>query len=131
LGVQHLVKEPRFADNNARAKNQAALAALLEEVFRTENSDHWIDALASRGVPCGPINTVEQVLADPQVRHREMVFDAYIPKLGKTQMIGSPIKLSDAPPMYRRPPPALGEHSAEIIDEYGLSEFELEPTTTP
>lgn len=121
LGLHHLIDDARFSDNNARAKNQKELAPLIEAALSTQTSEYWIDRLGPRGVPCGPINTVDQVLKDPQVLHRQMVFEVEDPKRGTLRMIGSPIKLSDTPTEYRRPPPALGEHTSEIIEEFGLT----------
>ena len=121
LGVRHLIDDGRFSDNNARARNQKALAPLIESVLITQTSAYWIEALAQRGVPCGPINTVDRVLEDPQVLHRQMVVEVEDPKLGTLRVIGSPIKLSATPTVFSRPPPALGEHTEEIIEEFCLS----------
>ena len=120
LGLNHLTGDPRFSSNNARARNQAELAPLIEAVLKTNSSGYWIEKISSRGVPCGPIYSVDQVLEDAQVLHRKMVVEMEDPRLGVVKMIGSPIKLSDAPTVLRRPPPMLGEHTDEIAAEYGL-----------
>ena len=121
LGLTGLVDDPRFLNNNLRASNQDKLAPLVEAVLRTNDSAYWIERISSRGVPCGPIYSVDQVLSDPQVLHRDMVVEMTDPRLGVLKMIGSPIKLSDAPATFRRPPPMLGEHTDEIAEEYGLA----------
>jgi crotonobetainyl-CoA:carnitine CoA-transferase CaiB-like acyl-CoA transferase len=120
LGVQHLVDDPRFVDNNARARNQEALVPLLESSLSQQSSAHWIDAIGKLGVPCGPINTVDQVLVDPQVLHRKMVVQMRDQSGKEINMIGSPIKLSDSPMVLDRPPPKLGEHTSEVLREFQL-----------
>lgn len=125
LGLKHLLDDSRFADNNLRAQNQAVLKPIIESVLKTESSDVWINRISSRGVPCGPIYTVDQVLSDAQVLHRKMVVEMEDPRLGTFKMIGSPIKLSDAPPVFRRPPPSLGQHTREVAAEYGFEDLNL------
>jgi len=93
---------------------------LIEAVLSTQGTQYWIDWIAAHGVPCGPIYTVDQVLSDPQVLHRNMVLELEHPRLGKINVIGSPIKLSETPVTMRRPPPALGEHTAEVAAEFNL-----------
>jgi formyl-CoA transferase/CoA:oxalate CoA-transferase len=120
LGLEHLLDDPRFVDNDTRARNQTELVPLIEAVLSTQGTQYWIDWIAAHGVPCGPIYTVDQVLSDPQVLHRNMVLELEHPRLGKINVIGSPIKLSETPVTMRRPPPALGEHTAEVAAEFNL-----------
>ena len=79
----------------------------------------WLDGLTERGVPCGPVNTLDQVFADPQVRHRQMQISVPYPGAqgGEVKLIGNPIKYSKTPVAYDRPPPKLGEHSEEVLEE--------------
>lgn len=120
LGLLHLLEDPRFGSNDLRAANQRELTPLIEAVLTTNTTQHWIERIASYGVPCGPIYAVDQVLSDPQVLHRDMVLEVEHPTLGRINVIGSPIKLSETPVTVRRPPPRLGEHTAEVVAEFGL-----------
>lgn len=123
LHLDHLADDPRFINNDARAKHQTELVPLVEAALVTETTEHWIELIASHGVPCGPIYGVDQVLSDPQVLHRNMVLELDHPRLGKINVIGSPIKLSETPVTMRRPPPGLGEHTAEVAAEFNLGEM--------
>lgn len=123
LELEHLLEDARFINNDMRAKNQSELAPLIEAVLTTRDTQHWIDRIASFGVPCGPIYGVDQVLSDPQVLHRNMVLELNHPRLGKIRVVGSPIKLSDTPVTMRRHPPALGEHTAEVAAEFNLGDL--------
>ena len=78
-------------------------------------SSDLIKSLEAAGVPCGPINNIDQVFEDPQVKHRGMKFEMPHPLAGKVPLVANPMRLSDTPVEYRRPPPTLGEHSAEIL----------------
>ena len=116
LGRPTLAGDPRFAGNEARVRHADALAAELEAALAAAPVAHWLARLESAGIPCGPIQDVAQVLADPQVRMRNMVIRA-----GDTEMAGNPIKLSTHPDPAERPPaPALDEHRAAILRELGL-----------
>jgi len=113
-----LVTDPLYRNNRARTENWTTLEPLLEVIFRQRTIAEWIAALESIGVPCGPINTIDKVLQDPQVLARNMIEEAVHPLAGKMRMAGSPIKLSDAPELVvREPAPTLGQHSAEILTE--------------
>lgn len=120
LGLQHLSGDARFCDNNSRARNQEALVPLIEEALSVHPSAHWIEVIAGLGVPCGPINSVDEVLCDPQVVHRNMVVKMHDSDGNEVSMIGSPIKLSDTATVLRRPPPKLGEHTEEVLREFQL-----------
>jgi crotonobetainyl-CoA:carnitine CoA-transferase CaiB-like acyl-CoA transferase len=122
LGLEHLMDDPRFRTNDDRARNQGELAPLLEEVLVTRPAHEWVERLAVLGVPSGPIHRVDEVLADPQVLHREMVVEINHPRLGPLKSIGCPIKLSDTPARIHRHPPDLGEHTTEV-----LARLEAEP----
>ena len=117
LGRPALAEDARFADNAARIANIDALEAEFEAVLTARPTAHWLALLEEAGVPCAPINTVEDVLADPQVAARNMVIRARDPVAGEVKMAGNPIKLSAyADPPERPPAPALDEHRAAILD---------------
>lgn len=118
-GAPELAEDIRFAGNSDRIRNRAELVPKLTALIAAYPSSHWISGLESRGVPCGPINRLDQVFADPQVIARAMTVDLPHPAAGgqPARLIASPIKLSETPIEYHRPPPILGEHSAEILGE--------------
>lgn len=126
LGLEHLANDQRFATNSDRAKNQVELAQIMEEVLITDSSSTWLKRLIEKGVPCGPINRVDQVLKDPQVLHREMVITVDDANLGSVNLIGSPIKLSKTPASVRNLAPSLGQHTDEILQELGYEGSELD-----
>ena len=118
LGRPALAEDARFADNGARNANIDALEAEFEAVLTTQPIAHWLAVLEAAGVPCAPINTVEDVLADPQVAARNMVIRSQDAAAGEVKMAGNPIKLSAYPDPKERPPaPELDEHRAAILGE--------------
>jgi formyl-CoA transferase len=114
-----------FTDTSARVRNRAALIARIESVTATEPKAKWLTAFHARGIPCGPINTYPEVFADPQVQSRQMVVEIDHPTLGRMPSLGSPIKMSETPPVVQRRAPLLGEHTAEVLREAGLSDEEI------
>ncbi len=118
-GRPDLAEDPRFATNELRVRNRKALYDLLPEITRAKTQAEWVDGLAKLGVPCSPVNTVDQVFADPQVRSRGMQISLPHPLAGKgsVDLIGNPIKFSETPVDYRRPPPTLGQHTDEVLRE--------------
>ena len=98
-------------------KNRRELIPLLEQLFAQSDIAHWLSILAAIGVPCGPINTIDQILNDPQVQAREMVIEVEHPSEGTVRMVASPLKIPTAPPVVRMPPPMLGEHTDQILHE--------------
>lgn len=129
-GTPELADDPRFATNALRCENRRVLYdELLPPLTRQKTKDEWIDGLAALGVPAGAVNTLDQVFDDPQVRHREM--QVQVPyddsETGHIDLIGNPIKYSETPIAYNRPPPKMGEHSDEVYRELlGLSDAELQ-----
>lgn len=117
LGCAELASDARFATNHARVAHRSELVPQLAERFATRPRDAWLAALASANVPCGPINTLDQVFADAQVRHRQMRVELPHALAGTVALVGSPLKLSATPVEYRLPPPRLGEHTAEVLGE--------------
>jgi formyl-CoA transferase len=125
-----LVDDPRFLDNTARLANRAALVSIVDDCCRAWTTDEFVARLDRHHVPCGRVRSIVEALADPQVAARGMLAYLPHPELGAVPTIGNPMKLSNAPPVYRRPPPALGEHSAEILRELGYDEAEVGHLTT-
>ncbi len=117
IGRADLARDPRFKDNAARIANRAALAALLQEVLAQEPTAIWAERLGAAGIPIGPVQTYDQVFADPQVVAREMVAEIDHPAAGAMRILGIPVKLSETPGALRRPAPRLDQHGAEIRAE--------------
>ena len=118
-GCPELADDPRFATNAQRSVNRRALYALLPEITARKTRAEWLDGLAALGVPAGPVNDLEQVFADPQVRHRGMkqpMAYAGVPG-GRVDLIGNPIKFSETPVDYRVAPPRMGEHTDAVLGE--------------
>jgi len=114
-GVPELAADERFASNDARVRNRELLVPMLEKMIVKRRRDDWVAALETAGVPCGPINTLEQVFEDPQVRHRELKVEAPHPLAGSVPMVRTPIRFSATPIEHHVPPPLLGEHTDEIL----------------
>jgi formyl-CoA transferase len=116
-GKKEWGEDIRFKTNAHRVENRSDLIPLLNELFAQDEISHWLSILESIGVPCGPINSIDQVMTDPQVRAREMVIDIEHTSAGSIQMVASPLKIPTAPPVIRLPPPMLGEHTEQILHE--------------
>jgi glutaryl-CoA transferase len=126
IGRPDLVSDERFATNAARVNNRDELVAALREIFLTRTMREWLDALEHAGVPCGPINTVADVFADPQVQARGMRLDLPHPTLGSVPSVANPIKYSATPLSYRSAPPMLGADTDEILrDILGIAPAEI------
>ncbi len=122
-----LASDPRFTTNANRVRNREALYALLPDVTVKKTQAEWVDGLAGLHVPCGAVNTLDQVFADPQVVHRGMHLKMPYPgsQSGEVDLIGNPIKFSETPVDYRHAPPTCGEHTDEVLQEFGLSPEEI------
>jgi formyl-CoA transferase len=119
-GDKELASSPAFATVPLRAKNREALIAHLNDVVRARPSAYWIEELNKAGVPCGPINTIDQAWEDPQVKHLGMAKEVNHAKIGTYEVVGQPIHMSRYPqPDTRRPTPDQGEHSEEVLRELG------------
>jgi formyl-CoA transferase len=116
-GKVEWAEDRRFRTNADRVNNRSDLIPLLDELFAQYEIVHWLSLLESIGVTCGPINSIDQVLADPQVQARGMVIDVAHPSAGLVRMVASPLKIPTASPVVRLPPPMLGEHSEQILRE--------------
>jgi crotonobetainyl-CoA:carnitine CoA-transferase CaiB-like acyl-CoA transferase len=120
-------RNPDFATVGARAKNRPALIAHLSEIMRRHPNACWIGLLAKVGVPCGPINTIDQTFADPQVQHLGIAKPVNHPKLGPKKVVGQPIHMSGYPqPDELRPTPDQGEHTDAILREIGYDNGAIE-----
>ena len=114
-GRPELAHDPRFATNAARVRNRVRVTAMLQELLGRNTVAYWTDTLAKGGVPCGPINDIASVFADPQVQHRGMRVEIEHPLVGALPLVASPLRLSRTPVEHRVPPPLLGQHSEEVL----------------
>jgi formyl-CoA transferase len=119
IGAEHLLAEADYADDKARLKNRDKLNAIIAETTRTRSSAEWIDALNQAGVPSGPIYRIDEVFADPQVRHLGIAQTVEHPTLGPLALVGQPFTLSRTPSSLRTATPAQGEHTDDILRELG------------
>ncbi|ANY18352.1 CoA-transferase [Bordetella pseudohinzii] len=122
IGRPEWASDPRFAANAARLANRQELIEGLLAITVTRGTREWISLLEQHGVPCGPINNVAEVFADPQVQARGMRIAMTHPQAGEVPLVASPIRLSDTPVSYRHAPPQLGQHTDAVLAAYlGLS----------
>lgn len=126
IGRPELAEDARFQKNSGRVVNREALIPLLAEAMLSGKRDDWLARLEAAGVPAGPINTIEQVYQDPQVLARGLRLEVPHTSAGTLPTVASPLRLSDSPVQYRRAAPLLGEHTAEVLQQYlNLSEEEI------
>ncbi len=114
-GCQHLPDDPRFATNPERVRNRDLLIPQLQEVFRKRTSQVWIALIYEIDIPGGPINTLDQVFAHPQLTAREILTEVPHPTAGAVKLVRSPMNLKRTPPQIRYAPPLLGEHTDQIL----------------
>lgn len=127
LDMEAFKDDPRFADNPARVENFNELKKILEERTKKNTSAHWLEVFDRVNVPNGPINTIAQVVTDPQVVARRMIVDVVHPVAGAMKIPGVPIKFSDTPADVEAPAPVLGEHTESVLTSLlGLSKEVIE-----
>jgi len=124
LGLEEEAKDPEVATDTLRTRNRAKTNAMLQRVLSTNTSAHWVAAFNQAGVPCGPVYAMDQVFADEQVRHLGLAMPVEHPVLGRIEMTRAPMNLEGAD-CARRPTPERGEHTDEVLAEFGFSEAEI------
>lgn len=122
---EELRDDPRFATNPARNAHRGELVALLTERFLERPRDHWLARLTQADVPCGPINLLDEALADPQVLARQMIVELEHPVAGLVRSLALPVHLRVGGLNYRLPPPTLGQHTDEVLSELGYAAEEI------
>ncbi len=125
IGRPDLLEDPRFLTNDDRVAHRSECVQVLSEIFQADTVAHWVEVITEAGVPCGPINRVSDVVADPQVLARGMIADITHPNVPGLRVPGSPLKLTETPPSVRHHPPLLGQHNREVLEELGYASAEI------
>lgn len=125
IGQPALAKHPDYATGPARQKNRDALNALIEKETVKNTSAYWVDAFNTTGVPCGPIYKIDEAFADPQVKHLGIAKDVRTQNQKTITLVGQPVRLSRTPSEIVAPPPLIGEHTDEVLGEFGFSKDEI------
>ena len=121
IGQDAMLDDPRYTTNTDRVEHRAECVGELSALFAQKTTAHWVELIVEAGVPCGPINTVADVVSNPQVLARNMIAEVDHPNIPNLKFPGSPLKLTDSPATIRRVPPMLGQHNEEILEEAGYS----------
>ncbi|MFI5396951.1 MAG: CaiB/BaiF CoA transferase family protein [Candidatus Binatia bacterium] len=121
IGLPALRQDPRFEDPISRVMNREELKAAIEARLAEDTTEGWVEKMLARGIPCGPINTIDKALSDPHVKARGIVV-----RMGDRDFVGSPLKMSRTPPGLRRGPAEIGEHSREVLLEAGFTADEVD-----
>jgi len=122
MGLPDLIDDERFATSAGRSENRIEMNALISEVTVTNTSNHWINMLNEAGCPSGPINSMDGVFADPQVKHLNMAVEVDHPRLGKFDVVNQAIKMSRTPSAVRTATPEQGEHTDSVLAELGYGD---------
>ena len=124
-GQPDIASDVRFATNAMRVHHRAEFLEILNPLMKQHSVETWCELAEKEGFPCGPINTVDRVFHDPQVRAREMQIQMHSPTYGLIDLVASPLRLSGSPVTYRRPPPSLGQDSQDVLRELHYSDQEI------
>ena len=125
LGLDRIVDDARFADGARRSRNRAVLYEIIAEMTGAKPAQEWIERLNAAGVPCGPINTIDKVFADPQVQALGIAQSVKHPELGETTLVGQPVELSRTPGRIETPTPPHGAHTNDVLREIGYDAQEI------
>ncbi|NIO10456.1 MAG: CoA transferase [Deltaproteobacteria bacterium] len=130
VGKPELAEDPRFLDRKGVVENYGELERILQSVFRKGPREKWLQLLQERDVPCAPLNTMEEVFEDPQVKQYGFPVEVEHPKMGKMPLVGSGVNLSRTPAVINQAPPILGEHTEEILKSLSYDEATINQLKT-
>jgi len=125
IGHKEWLEHPGWDTQSGRSEDRKAINATIGEVTATKPSAHWIELFEEVGIPCGPIYAIDQVFADPQIQHLGLATPVEHPRLGRTELVSSPLNLSGLPRTIRTATPEKGEHTAEVLRSVGYSDAEI------
>ncbi len=125
IGHPEWLERAGWADQKGRSADRRAINAAIAEVTRLQPAAHWIELFEGAGIPCGPINTIDQVFADPQIQHLGMATPVQHPRLGRTDLVASPVNMSGLARGIRTATPERGEHTDEVLRGVGYSDAEI------
>jgi formyl-CoA transferase len=125
IGCADLPADPRFATNDLRVKHRTEIVPILSQVFRTRECEHWIELLEANDIPACRVNTLEDILAHPQIEANAAVAEKTDEAHGRVRTLAPPVKLSATPTGLERLAPMLGEHTDEVLREFGLDAAEV------
>ena len=117
---------PQYGTATNRLINVDALEQDIESVLTTQTTEHWVAKMLAAGVPAGPVNTYDQMLADPHLSSREVTTTIEHPTMGTLRALTSPLRMSGTPPQISRAAPLFGQHSAEVLEAFGYSAMEIQ-----
>jgi formyl-CoA transferase len=126
IGREDWLEKPDWKTQKGRSNDRKHINALISEITATKPSAHWIELMEANGIPCGPINTIDQVFADPQVKHLGMATKMASPYVGEKEVVASAINISGFSKAIRRYTPDAGEHQDEVLKSVGYTDAELE-----
>jgi len=126
IGCGHLADDVRYATNAERVKNRHELVALIAQPLHKNTADHWLGLLEQQGVPVGPVNSVGEAFSDPHVVARSTVVQLQRDDLGQVPGVRSPLRFQNCSVDAERAPPALGDSTAAVLREIGISDTDME-----
>lgn len=121
-----IIDDPRFGTGWLRTQNYEALEPILTDAMKGRTTQEWVDELEPKGIPCGPVNTIDQVASDPQIVARDMIVNVGHPEAGTFKVVNNPFKFSRTPCTVERASPDLGEHTQEVLSQLlGMANEEI------